>query len=237
MRLTSAGPTTLHRRRRGTPRRASAAVVVAALVALGLTACTDDGGESGESPESLADDLAAALTADSTRLGETEDGGDADGDGQGEAGSGSGRGAGAGADSDADADDRPALAGLDFSGAAPDVAATDFAAIVEGLDGTAATVSAQQVSGDGDTRTATLAWSWAVTEDESWDYTSEATLEQDGGAWTVVWDRALVEPGLGADDVLDVTTTTPERGEITGARGRCWSPSGRSSATGSTRPR
>lgn len=196
MRLTSAGPTSTRRTRSARLSARGLALVAVTALAVGvLTACSGDDGDGGDgdSPEALADALAAALTTDATP---PEDGDDSESPGEQDA----------------------ALAAIGFTTDASAVA-EEYAAVVEGLDETGVTVSVEDVTGEGDTRSATLAWSWAVTEDQAWDYTSEATLEETDEGWAAVWDRSLVEPGLGAEDVLDVTTTNPERGDITGARG------------------
>ncbi|TIC89334.1 penicillin-binding protein [Nocardioides sp. GY 10113] len=71
----------------------------------------------------------------------------------------------------------------------------------------------------GERRTATLAWSWPVTDDKAWTYTSQATLVGSGADWAVQWQRSVVEPTLAGGDVLDLSAVAPERGEITGAGG------------------
>ncbi|MDN4161035.1 penicillin-binding transpeptidase domain-containing protein [Nocardioides abyssi] len=73
--------------------------------------------------------------------------------------------------------------------------------------------------------TATLTWAWPLLDGaEPWTYETEASLVEeptgeDGTAWQVAWERALVEPSLAEDEVLDRTTLAAARGEITGARG------------------
>jgi len=124
------------------------------------------------------------------------------------------------------ADLAEALAAGDFSdvelsGTTSRRAKKDYAATVDGMDGREPSVSVEDVeeSEDGDTSTATLAWSWPLAGEQAWIYETEAELTRSGDDWSATWDRSLVEPSLTETSVLDATTVTAPRGEITGAGG------------------
>lgn len=88
--------------------------------------------------------------------------------------------------------------------------------VVAGVDDIPATVTVESVDRDGDTATATLAWSWG-TPGQPWDYTTTAALVKAEGVWTVQWDPALVEPSLATGESLDATLRQPVRADILGA--------------------
>lgn len=104
------------------------------------------------------------------------------------------------------------------SGQTVDEAATAYASVVEGMGDLTPTVSAGDVTEDGDTATATLAWMWPVGGDE-WSYTAPVTMTRSGEDWQVVWSPALVEPSLRERSALDVTPVAGDRGLILGNRG------------------
>lgn len=109
----------------------------------------------------------------------------------------------------------------DLSGVAfgdPAAAQKSYDEVVAGLGEITPTVSVDDVQESGRTATATLAWSWPVA-DQPWTYTTTAALSRAGDAWEVAWSPDLVAPGLEDGSVLDTTTLTPRRGEITGAHG------------------
>lgn len=97
-------------------------------------------------------------------------------------------------------------------------AATDYAKVVAGMGELAPTVEAEDVTAQDDTATATLAWTWPVAGQE-WSYTTDATMTKVGDEWQVPWSRALVEPTLGEESVLDVTPIAGARGLVLGDRG------------------
>ncbi|GAB3243675.1 penicillin-binding transpeptidase domain-containing protein [Nocardioides dilutus] len=66
---------------------------------------------------------------------------------------------------------------------------------------------------------ATLRWSWDLGGDEPWTYEVTAPLTEGSAEWQATWSAALVGPDLEPGDVLDLTTLTPDRGDILGARG------------------
>ena len=102
-------------------------------------------------------------------------------------------------------------------------ATDDLAATVEGMGERAATVRLDQVSESGESgeaATATLIWSWPLSEADTWTYPADVALERVDGTWEVVWDHDVVEPSLNAASVLDASTLAGERGDIIGADGR-----------------
>ncbi len=108
------------------------------------------------------------------------------------------------------------LAEVPFAGEAK--AREDYPAIVEGM-GIEPTVSVADLSESDGSATATLGWSWPVSE-QDWTYTTEATLTLVDDAWAVEWEPAIVEPSLRTGGTLDLTGITAARGEILGAGGQ-----------------
>ena len=109
---------------------------------------------------------------------------------------------------------------VDLSGSTTKEVRKDYAATVDGMGGREPTVTVEkvEVAEDGDTATATLAWSWPVGEQE-WSYETAAEFKGSGGEWAVNWARSVVEPTLTPTSVLDATTVGGRRGDITGAGG------------------
>lgn len=66
---------------------------------------------------------------------------------------------------------------------------------------------------------ATLRWSWDLGGDKPWTYDVTAPLTEGSAEWQATWSTALVGPELEPGDVLDLTSLTPDRGDILGARG------------------
>ena len=66
---------------------------------------------------------------------------------------------------------------------------------------------------------ATLRWSWDLGGDKPWAYEVTAPLTEGEEEWQASWAIRLVEPGLEPGEVLDVTSLTPDRGDILGAGG------------------
>ena len=67
--------------------------------------------------------------------------------------------------------------------------------------------------------TATLGWSWSITE-QDWTYTTTAQLSRVGEAWVVEWEPSIVEPSLRRGGSLELTEITAARGEIVGTGGQ-----------------
>jgi cell division protein FtsI/penicillin-binding protein 2 len=84
--------------------------------------------------------------------------------------------------------------------------------IEEGDDGTA-------------TATATLAWSWPVATEQTWEYETVAQLTYPGpadgepGEWEAGWNTGVLVPGLESGERLAVERTEPARGEIVSTTG------------------
>ena len=89
-------------------------------------------------------------------------------------------------------------------------------AVVAGMDGIPATVTADTVEVDGDSATATLGWQWDM-RGEPWSYTTTAQLQKVDDQWVVQWAPTVVEPSLSGDESLDARTQRPVRGDILGA--------------------
>lgn len=66
---------------------------------------------------------------------------------------------------------------------------------------------------------ATLRWTWDLGGEEPWSYEVTAPLTEGDTEWTATWSVELLEPSLEAGDVLDLSSLTPDRGDILGARG------------------
>ena len=92
----------------------------------------------------------------------------------------------------------------------------DLDAVLDGMGGLTARVTAGDVAVDGDDATATLTWTWA-TPGEPWSYDTEVDLADGGSGWTAAWAPAVVEPSLEEGESLDATTLQARRGDIVGA--------------------
>ncbi len=113
----------------------------------------------------------------------------------------------------------PAADQVDWqSGADIDVAAR-FDEIIAGMGGVEPTVEVAEVTLDGSTAAAALAWSWPVGRGDPWEYDAVLDLERDGAQWLPVWSPTLVEPGLAEGETLSVTTEPAARGDVTGQGG------------------
>lgn len=108
------------------------------------------------------------------------------------------------------------LTGVAFTGDA--TVTQDYEEIVAGM-GVTPTVSVTEVAEAEGSATATLGWSWPVSE-QDWTYTTEARLTVADAAWAVEWEPSIVEPSLRPGGTLELTGITAARGEILGAGGR-----------------
>ena len=112
------------------------------------------------------------------------------------------------------------LADVPFTETTGVEATADLAEVVEGMGELAPEVSLGEVAETGDdAATATLSWSWPLTESEPWTYDSQVDLTRADDEWQVVWGHAVVEPSLNANSVLDTTAVGASRGDILGADG------------------
>lgn len=73
---------------------------------------------------------------------------------------------------------------------------------------------------DGDP-VAVLAHSWRLRPGEeatdTWTYRTQATLTREDDGWAVAWDRAVLTPGLAADETLRLRRLQPPRANVLGA--------------------
>ncbi|MCW2814728.1 MAG: penicillin-binding protein transpeptidase [Nocardioides sp.] len=112
------------------------------------------------------------------------------------------------------------LADVPFTETTGAEATTDLAEVVEGMGELTPEVSLGEVAETGDdAATATLSWSWPLSEAEPWTYDSQVDLTRADGEWQVAWGHDVVEPSLNANSVLDTTTVGASRGDILGAGG------------------
>ena len=107
--------------------------------------------------------------------------------------------------------------GVDF--ATDDAGArTAYKAITDGMG--KRKVSAGEVSSEGDSATGQLRWRWKVGS-QTWSYKTKVQLTKgetdDGDAWLVRWNPALVQSSLQPGERLVETAIKPERGDILGA--------------------
>jgi cell division protein FtsI/penicillin-binding protein 2 len=114
------------------------------------------------------------------------------------------------------------LAALSYDGVPGATVAKEYAAIVAKMDGIAPTVKVAQVAAGAKHPSATLSWSWPVSDGaEPWSYrTTVGLVHGSGDAWSVIWAPDVVQPDLTEGDVLDAVTQPSDRGDITGARGQ-----------------
>ncbi len=111
------------------------------------------------------------------------------------------------------------LADVAVSGDGAEAATEELVAVLEGMGEVAPSVAVAEVSEADGTATATLGWTWPVSEQE-WSYTSEATLTLVDDAWQVEWEPAVVQPDLRTGGTLTLSGVTAERGEVLGAGGQ-----------------
>ncbi|GAB3262016.1 penicillin-binding transpeptidase domain-containing protein [Alteromonas gracilis] len=69
------------------------------------------------------------------------------------------------------------------------------------------------------TASAELGWRWQLADEVTWDYSTTATLRDDGDRWEVDWRPDTAVPDLAEGDTLGLRTLTAERGAITGRGG------------------
>ncbi|WP_129657209.1 penicillin-binding transpeptidase domain-containing protein [Rothia halotolerans] len=90
--------------------------------------------------------------------------------------------------------------------------------VLEQMPGDPEVSLAEYSAGDGG-GTARLDWTWELSEDASWTYRTEATLEQGEDGWTLDYSPDLLAPGLRQDEVLGLSRASAERGRILDAHG------------------
>jgi cell division protein FtsI/penicillin-binding protein 2 len=100
----------------------------------------------------------------------------------------------------------------------PGATQEDLDAVIDGMGGVTAKVTAGDVSVNGDDATAKLTWTWA-TPGKPWTYDTEVALSDGTHGWTAAWAPSVVEPSLTDGEALDATTLQARRGDILGAAG------------------
>jgi cell division protein FtsI/penicillin-binding protein 2 len=126
----------------------------------------------------------------------------------------------AAADALADALASGEFAEVALDGATAAEAAEQRAAAYEGLDPWAPDVEAGQVEpGEGDdAATVELAFTWDVGRDQqTWTYTTHATLARVDDEWRARWSPMLLAPDLTTGEVLAVRRVAPQRADVLGA--------------------
>ena len=117
------------------------------------------------------------------------------------------------------------LAGVTFDAATAEGAQASYDEVVAGMGERTRAVTVVDVAEPGDsdaadaTAEATLRWSWDLGGEEPWTYEVTAPLTEGTAEWEASWSTHLVEPGLEPGEVLDLTSLTPDRGDVLGARG------------------
>jgi cell division protein FtsI/penicillin-binding protein 2 len=91
--------------------------------------------------------------------------------------------------------------------------------IVDGMGELTPRVELVEVAEEGEAATATLGWSWPISE-QDWTYTTTADLRRVDDEWVAEWAPSIVEPSLRRGGQLELTGVTAERGEILGAGGQ-----------------
>ncbi len=111
------------------------------------------------------------------------------------------------------------LARVPFDAATAEGAQASYDAVADGMGDRRPTVVASSVSENEDgTAQATLDWTWAL-DDEEWSYQTTADLAEGEAEWQATWAESVVEPSLGEGEVLGVSSSTPDRGDVLGADG------------------
>lgn len=114
-------------------------------------------------------------------------------------------------------DDVQAAAALTTDPAAATAAIT---AMYDGLgnkDGTYTRTDVQESGDDGGTFTMDVSWPFAPGQE--WKYSSTGNATKDGDDWKIVWDPAVLAPGLTDDTTVRYTTTTGTPPKVLAAGG------------------
>ena len=114
-------------------------------------------------------------------------------------------------------DDVQAAAALTTDPAAATAAIT---ALYDGLgnqDGTYTRTDVQESGDDGGTFTMDVSWPFAPGQE--WKYSTTGNATKDGDDWKIVWDPAVLAPGLTDDTTVRYTTTTGTPPKVLAAGG------------------
>lgn len=105
------------------------------------------------------------------------------------------------------------------------VSGPDVAAEIKQLSGELADAPPQlrrdgDVQVDGDLATARVAVDWTLPGGTHWSYPTSVRLKQDGDAWRVIWEPAVVQEKLASGEQLAVRRVPAQRGSILGTAGK-----------------
>lgn len=111
------------------------------------------------------------------------------------------------------------LSGIKLSQDVP-TGADDFNRAVAFMGSAAPTVTVESLAKADEGQTAQLKWSWKIPgSTQTFDYTTGATLVEEGNQWAYRWTPASVHPDLAEAQALRLETSAAARGDITGAGG------------------
>lgn len=110
------------------------------------------------------------------------------------------------------------LGDVAFEGSSVDEVNEAYGATIAPMGDLAREVKSADVVVDGDTATASLAWTWGEGA-SSWTYETSVEL-RNGDDWSIVWTPEVVEPSLADGDTIAASALDPERGEILAGDGR-----------------
>lgn len=103
-----------------------------------------------------------------------------------------------------------------FDGKDSGVAKQQVQDVFKALEPDKPTVSAGDLTLDGDTATVPLDYTWKIGTGE-WKYTVSADFTKSGDKWLAVWNPAVLVPGLADSEILSKGTQSPQRADILGA--------------------
>ncbi|WP_402469813.1 penicillin-binding transpeptidase domain-containing protein [Isoptericola aurantiacus] len=109
---------------------------------------------------------------------------------------------------------------------APLVAAAEQAGLEPTVQVTDVTES-PEAEGEEPTADVTLAWSWPLSAEHTWEYTTTTELawaappedSDESGEWKVLWQPDLVAPDLAAGERLEIAAAEPDRGDLLDVHG------------------
>ncbi|MFD6062212.1 penicillin-binding transpeptidase domain-containing protein [Rhodococcus wratislaviensis] len=102
----------------------------------------------------------------------------------------------------------------------PATATAAITAMYDGLgnkDGTFTRTDVQESGDDGGTFTMDVSWPFAPGQE--WKYSTTGNATKDGDDWKIVWDPAVLAPGLADDTTVRYTTTTGAPPKVLAAGG------------------
>jgi hypothetical protein len=112
------------------------------------------------------------------------------------------------------------LSAVEFMGATGAEVNELYQPLVAGMGARRPQVTVASVARQGSTATATLNTTWAFPGiEQTWSYTTEASLAEDAGRWKSSWQPNLVQAQLDGTNRLTQSRLDPERGELLGEAG------------------